>query len=801
MTTRRPTVEPDAWDDGRLATAFVERYDRPAPIELTPTILEHVRATRRRPRWWPELGRSALAWSTALVVLAVVGVFVLPGALRTLTGTGPATGARTFKAYGISFTVPSSWTAHDALAVSSGGSTIAIAGTLPVDPACGDAHVEINCYYERRLDPSTVSVVVGSRGFPSDSVATWAPDNATVEQVTVDGYPAVLATYQIQPDDYYRADAMLTYLIPFDEAGTNAYSIDVEIRGPGTDRLLAEVEAMVQSFRADNLAPPPATSRAVATPYQSFEPSPAVAGFPAVVVGLPVRSVADALARFERPDLGDTEIAVAGWYSAPGGIRACPSYRVDDSPLIERCGFSPWLSASDRPILSKDGQMIWDPSSDPSIRPRLLPPVDPVALGSGGPGAGVGGVTKPLAVVLVGHIHDGAASSCPADEEAACEQTFVVDLVTTSAGILLDQPSSFLGDLASARLAPGEALQAARDRVAGYATVLSIGLFNTANPPWLPASLGGARRLTWFVRGYRTLLDDETDPRAPGTPAAGWLAIDDATGTITGTLAQGVPAPETPFPFAPPPDGFPTTIEGLPVRTVADVVNGDRPPGLPETPIAVAGWFSQLPIHPCPSPDNGSCERDTLVLAGTDRQLVTYGASGFATTAPADGPGLNPAILPGGAPPPNGNPDGSPRRAIFIVHAGDRRADRNGPGDPVGPRDLVLDQVAWLDGADQPAATWIEPGIHPARDAQSALVIGGDLGTGRTWAIFVSASHATEAGVGDLFAGRGDPIVWVIRLVGANPLASSGGLPGWGSIVVDDASGTIVDTTWTSPGP
>lgn len=431
------------------------------------------------------------------------------------------------------------------------------------------------------------------------------------------------------------------------------------------------------------------------------------------------------------------------------------------------------------------------------IEPRFLPPVDrPVmpSLPAGEP------TTRPLAVVIVGHIHDEAARSCSADEAAACERTFVADLVTTSAGVLLDQSSSFLGDLASARLAPEEALQAARDRVAGYATVLSIGLFNTANPPWLPASLGGARRLTWFVRGYRTLLDDGTDPRAPGTPVAGSLAIDDETGTITGTLAQGVPAPETPFPFAPLPDGFPTTIEGLPVRTVTDVVNGNRPPGLPETPIAVAGWFTKLPIHPCPSPDNGSCERDTVVLAGTDRQLVTYDASGFSTTTPADGPVLNPAILPIGATPPTGNADGSPRRAIFIVHAGDPRADRNGPGDPVGPRDLVLDQVAWLDGADQPAATWIEPGIQPARDAQSALVIAGGLRTGRTWAISVSTWHAREMGY--LIAGLGgDPIVWVIRLVGANPLAGSDGLPGWGSIVVNDASGTIIDTTWTSPDP
>lgn len=642
MTTERPTVEPDAWDDGRLATAFVERYGRPAPGELTPTILERVRETRRRPRWWPEFGRSALAWSTALVVLALVGAFVLPGALRTLPGTGPATGDRTF-------------------------------------------------------------------------------------------------------------------------------------------------------------TPPPPTPQPVATPYQSFEPSPAVAGFPAVVVGLPVRSVADALALFERPDLGDTEIAVAGWYSTLAFMPRCAAPRPLTPPLLQGSCMGSWLSASDRPVASVVGTEVRITLPDPTIEPRFLPPVVPPIvqrLPAGAP------TTKPLPVVLVGHIHDGAASSCPTDHAAACEQTFVVDLVATSDGTLLDQPTSFVGNPSSARLAPGEALRLARDRVTGWATILKVGLLAGSDPPWFSPSSSSARPLTWFVRGYRTLLDDGTDQRAPGTPVAGWLSIDDATGTITGTLAQGVPAPETPFPFAPPPDGFPTTIEGLPVRTVADVANGNRPPGLPEAPIAVAGWFTQLPIHPCPSPDNGSCQRETIVLAGTDRQLVTYDASGFATRTPADGPVINPAILPIGATPPTGNPDGSPRRAIFIVHAGDPRADRNGPGDPVGSRDLVLDQVAWLDGADQPAATWIEPGIQPARDAQSALAIAiaGGLSTDRTWAISVSARHAREMGY--LFAGLGgDPIVWVVRLVGANPLAGGGGLPAWGSIVVNDANGTIIDTTWTSPDP
>jgi hypothetical protein len=159
----RPTALPDAWDDDRLAAAFLERYDRLAPHELAFATLERVRATSRRPGWWPSVGRpTTLRLASVVAVVAILAVVVAPRA-----GTAPGSSA------------------------------------APTTP---------------------------------------------------------------------------------------------------------------------NTIPSPAQN----TPYQSFPASPAVAGFPAEVAGLPVRSVPDAIALAAGGDVGDMELAVAGWYSARYLALPCP---------------------------------------------------------------------------------------------------------------------------------------------------------------------------------------------------------------------------------------------------------------------------------------------------------------------------------------------------------------------------------------------------------------------------------------------------------------------------------------------
>lgn len=613
----------DPWSDERLAAAFADRYDRPAPRELTRATLERIRVTPRRSRWWPTVDRpAALGLVSVVAVVAILAVFVAPRA-----GIAP-------------------------------GASIAPSG-----------------------------------------------------------------------------------------------------------------------------AKSPAASLAQNTPYESFPPSPAVAGFAATAAGLQVRAVTDAATLLAGPDLSDTELAFAGWYSASDRILRCAMRLEPVSPIEQPCGQRAWLSSSAVPFLAADGSWtLGGLDTSTRIDLRFVAPVDPIA-GVGGPNRAM--VTTPRPAVLIGHFNDERAQRCTAP--TSCERTFVVDGIASTSGELRDPATSSQAATTGARLTAPEATRIARDRIAGFGQVLSVGLQQGNDAPWFASSrtVDCLCPPTWFVRGYRTLLDDGSDPRAPGTPISGWLTIDDATGAILGPLSAGIPAQPTPYPYASSPAGFPATIEGLPVRTVADLADPARPRNGDAAPFAVAGWLFHGPVASCVTLP---CNQRLDVLAGTD------------SLAGAAGAVIYPMILPGSTLLPKPASDLAPRRVILVGHQDDPRSrPAQGSSGAPGATDFVLDQVAWLDGVDQPASVWIEPGITPTRTVTEVLAIAGDLRTGQTWRISVGAQLASEAGVGYLFAGMGDPIVWVVRMVGSNPVAGSGGLPGWGTVLVADGSGVIVQTNWTSP--
>ena len=130
------------------------------------------------------------------------------------------------------------------------------------------------------------------------------------------------------------------------------------------------------------------------------------------------------------------------------------------------------------------------------------------------------------------------------------------------------------------------------------------------------------------------------------------------------------------------------------------------------------------------------------------------------------------------------------------MHRGDPRSDSKSPGNPVGPTDWVLDQVAWVDGADQPPSVWIEPGIKPIRGLDDVLTVAGPIQTGRTWTISISAVSAADLrSIGSSLTTDVKGIVWLIRLTGSDPLDPNSGPNGWGTILVDDATGSF-QTDW-----
>lgn len=511
------------------------------------------------------------------------------------------------------------------------------------------------------------------------------------------------------------------------------------------------------------------------TPYQSFPASPAVEGFAARVAGLTVVSVADATRLFDDPASGDTEFAVAGWYSARHENRRCPAVLADDSPLIDKCGaFKAWLSGSPDPILGSNGQPLGDRTHGPTLEPWFVSKSDvPMRLGtSEDPWTTI----EPQPVILIGHVHDDRSIRCKSVDAEVCERTFVVDQYASATGILPTPP--IVKAVVPTRLDGAEALRIARQRIAEFGVVLKVDLQFNADAPWFSnASSRCACPLTWFARGFRFLPDDTTDPRGPGTPVAGWLAIDDETSAISGTLDESL-------------GNFPATIEGLPVRNLDDIVRADLPIAAPGTPVAVAGWYSQLPVRQC-STGGVDCNRDTRILAGSSRQLVRYVSGGGVMLFKPDGPVINPVILPGGASTPQ-SPGGVPVPVILVMHQGDPRADQKGPGDPVGARDWVLDQVAWLDGAELPAASWIPSDVHPRLSLDAVDVLSGGKMHGPWWMISVAAVQGADLPAIGGPANRAPAgIVWMLRAAGTDPAGGDAGAPGWGVILIDDAAGTV----------
>ncbi len=620
----------ETWDGERIAAAFVDRFDRPAPRELSAATIEQIRVTSRRPRWWPSVERpSATRLVSGIAVVAVLAILLMPKA--STPGPGIA-------------------------------------------------------------QPSAT----GSAG------------------------------------------------------------------GPGQ----------------------PASS-----PYQSFPPSPAVPGFPLTVIGLDVRSVADAQSLLANPITADTELAVAGWYSARDQALPCP-YQPTRSPVAFRCvDVAAWLSGSDRAVLTADA----------SLDLRFIDPVAPIP-GTGGPRNAM--VSTPLPVVLIGHFHDERSVRCETADMDACQRAFVVDASLAQDGTPLSEAPTPPRE-ARLRLSDKEASQIARDRLGASDEALAVGLEQGGDAPWFTPQDPATKGLflppwTWFIRGYWRLPPGSVDPRPTGTPVAGWLAIDDATGLVSGTLLNGVTGPAAPVPPSPI-AGFPPTVHGLPVMRVFEAIARDS---VDDRPVAVAGWLSQIPppLVEC-APVALRCGQWSLSLSDTN-----VGPPGDASTSQPSVTGglpagrMAPVLLLGGPPPPPANADGSPRRVVVILHRGDLRADRIQPGDPVSSSGYVVDQFAWIDGVDQPRAIYLEPGIRPRLTPETVLTIAGPIQTGQTWTYSISAvraDHLASIGVASRMGTTG--IAWVIRMTGNNPLDPTSGPHGWGTIVVDDATGNF-KTSWTD-GP
>jgi hypothetical protein len=250
-------VPGDAWTDGRLDAAFHAIASRPAPAGLEARVLAGLDA--RPPRRWLALPGLALGGVAAVVLVAVVGTSLLGGfrggPLGSLAVRDGGDGTRVLDAGEFSFAFPAEWSAVDSGASYSGGSSIAVLGTLPVDPRCGSGHVDVNCVSEDRLEPGTVRVMVGTASYRTGSILDEPAFEGSWEALTVDGMPARLDQPAIQPDDFYRSDLALTLSVARPAGFGHVVTIELLAREPGIEAARAAMDTIIETFHYAE--PPP----------------------------------------------------------------------------------------------------------------------------------------------------------------------------------------------------------------------------------------------------------------------------------------------------------------------------------------------------------------------------------------------------------------------------------------------------------------------------------------------------------------------------------------------------------------
>jgi len=255
----------ESWSDERLASAYRARFGAVAPEALAAETIAAVRGGRA-PRTRGSIG-PRLSWLGVAAVLAVVAVGTgLALRFGLYPGGGSVTdgppGFKTFKYGDVAFDVPAEWSIRDASTFFSGGSVIAVVGTVPVNPACGIGHVDINCYYEQRLEPGTISIVVGTGAYRGGTIFDAERAAPPTVRTTIAGMPALFTDRGRPAASYYLSDLDLTWEIAQPTSPSAVYRIDVGIRGPGVDEYRRQAEALAASFRS--VSPPPALDPAAA---------------------------------------------------------------------------------------------------------------------------------------------------------------------------------------------------------------------------------------------------------------------------------------------------------------------------------------------------------------------------------------------------------------------------------------------------------------------------------------------------------------------------------------------------------
>jgi hypothetical protein len=247
-------------DEERLRTAFAGLILPAAPQSLHARLARTAANPPARSRVWP---RASLVFAPALLVLVLVlaALALSTGGLSPQQSRPPSAGALAhFDEQGLAFDYPASWREYHYQVEGSFSRVIAYLATVDVPVPCetvlDSEFTRIECADRYSLAPDTLVVAVTANGSPGFAISNH-PDG--VLPLTIGGLPAYLAV--TKPSEGIMS--LVWTLSRPDGPPDNYFQIAATVRGPNSDALRAQLDALIASLRYD---PPVAATSPAPSP-------------------------------------------------------------------------------------------------------------------------------------------------------------------------------------------------------------------------------------------------------------------------------------------------------------------------------------------------------------------------------------------------------------------------------------------------------------------------------------------------------------------------------------------------------
>jgi hypothetical protein len=304
--------------------------------------------------------------------------------------------------------------------------------------------------------------------------------------------------------------------------------------------LLARDETVAPIAQASSIpgmseAPPDGGAQASAAPAVATRTVPDP-GFPATILGLPVRSVGETLAAFDAGEIGGMT-AIAGYLTLIGPTEDCPDLTSARASSALFCRRETLLADTPRtPYGEEERGDIWAPIG-PHLHPvampgTYLPAVSPMSIPLERRVAG--------AVVVVGRFDDPRTDRCER-RHLRCDPSLSVEWVPWAAGSYSPPTWAAQPELrrAETALEPRDIRRLRLATIPDSGTMLELLLQPASLERVDPVAWQGLHRPAIGPIWYLRLLDPGLTTAGERTLDVAWLVIDDATGMVIGRGGTG----------------------------------------------------------------------------------------------------------------------------------------------------------------------------------------------------------------------------------------------------------------------